>query len=151
MERSQTAAWIEKQPPIIEDAIPASRSYLHNRPNQNISRIPLGLEDVIPPILLCRFMLQLRKFNSRVQTVPSIYIAPMYRGIRGQLYRLNETIIEEFGNPRLEFESEEESDMVEPGEDHIPSADIDTEVRITTEEFPWAVNSLESGYKAEQE
>ncbi|KIJ51136.1 hypothetical protein M422DRAFT_244315 [Sphaerobolus stellatus SS14] len=83
-------------------------------------------------------MLQLRKFNSRVQTVPSIHIASTYHGIRGQLYRLNETIIEDFGNPKLDFELEEESDMVEPGADHIPSADIDTEVRITTEEFPWA-------------
>ncbi|KIJ29778.1 hypothetical protein M422DRAFT_268728 [Sphaerobolus stellatus SS14] len=109
---------------------------------QNISQILSGLEAVLPPILLCRFMLQLRKFNSRVQTVPSIHIASTYRGIRGQLYRLNEIIIEEFGNPRLDFELEEESDMVEPGEDHIPSADIDTEVRITTEEFPWAVNSV---------
>ncbi|KIJ51135.1 hypothetical protein M422DRAFT_244314 [Sphaerobolus stellatus SS14] len=113
-------------------------------PIQNISQILSELGDVLPPILLCRFMLQLRKFNSRVQTVPSIHIASTYRGIRGQLSRLNETIIEEFGNPRLDFALEEERDMAElvPGEDYILSADIDTEVCITTEEFPWAVNSV---------
>ncbi|KIJ30567.1 hypothetical protein M422DRAFT_267911 [Sphaerobolus stellatus SS14] len=94
-------------------------------------------------ILVCRFILQLRKFNTRVQTVPSIHIAST-PGIQGRLQHIHKTLIEEFGNSGIEYDSETENDMAELEGDTAPSAGIDTEVRIMAEEFPWAINSAES-------
>ncbi|KIJ37655.1 hypothetical protein M422DRAFT_259748 [Sphaerobolus stellatus SS14] len=101
-----------------------------------------GLEHVVSVILVCRFILQLRKFNTRVQTVPSVNIASS-PGIRGRLQRIHETIIEEFGNSGMEYDLEMENDMADLEGDTTPSAGIDTEVHITAEEFPWAINSVE--------
>ncbi|KIJ33071.1 hypothetical protein M422DRAFT_265105 [Sphaerobolus stellatus SS14] len=94
-------------------------------------------------ILICRFILQLRRFNTRVQTVPSIHIAST-PGIRGRLQHIHKTLIEEFGNSGIEYDLETEDDIVELEGDTTPSAGIDTEVRITGEEFPWAINPVES-------
>ncbi|KIJ37646.1 hypothetical protein M422DRAFT_259737 [Sphaerobolus stellatus SS14] len=94
-------------------------------------------------ILVCRFILQLRKFNTRVQTVPSVNIAST-PGIRGRLQCIHETIIEEFGNSGMEYDLEMENDMAELEGDTTPSAGIDTEVHITAEEFPWAINPVEN-------
>ncbi|KIJ30900.1 hypothetical protein M422DRAFT_267506 [Sphaerobolus stellatus SS14] len=92
----------------------------------------------VSTILICRFILQLRKFNTRVQTVPSVHIASS-PGIRGRLQHIHETVIEEFGNSGIENDLETENDMAELEGDTAPSAGIDTEVRITAEEFPWAI------------
>ncbi|KIJ26697.1 hypothetical protein M422DRAFT_272206 [Sphaerobolus stellatus SS14] len=94
-------------------------------------------------IIICRFTLQLRKFNTRVQTVPSVHIAST-PGIRGRLQRIQEILIEEFGNSRIEYDLETENDIAELEGDTAPSAGIDTEVCITAEEFPWAINPVES-------
>ncbi|KIJ45800.1 hypothetical protein M422DRAFT_250590 [Sphaerobolus stellatus SS14] len=94
-------------------------------------------------ILVCRFILQLRRFNTRVQTVPSVHIAST-PGIRGRLQRIHETLIEEFGNSGIEYDLETENDMAELEGNTAPSAGIDTEVHITAEEFPWAINPVES-------
>ncbi|KIJ40142.1 hypothetical protein M422DRAFT_256969 [Sphaerobolus stellatus SS14] len=102
-----------------------------------------GLQNVVSAILICRFILQLRKFNTRVQTVPSVNIAST-PGIRGRLQRIHETIIEEFGNSGMEYDLEMENAIAELEGDTTPSADIDTEVHITAEEFPWAINPVEN-------
>ncbi|KIJ53866.1 hypothetical protein M422DRAFT_242130 [Sphaerobolus stellatus SS14] len=102
-----------------------------------------GLEAVVSTILICRFILQLRKFSTRVQTVPSVHIAST-PGIRGRLQRIHETLIEEFGNSGIEYDLETENHMAELEGDTAPSAGMDTEVCITTEEFPWAINPVES-------
>ncbi|KIJ40141.1 hypothetical protein M422DRAFT_256967 [Sphaerobolus stellatus SS14] len=102
-----------------------------------------GLENVVSVILVCQFILQLRKFNTRVQTVPSVNIASS-PGIRGRLQHIHKTIIEEFGNSGMEYDLEMENDMAELEGDTTPSAGIDTEVRITAEEFPWAINPVEN-------
>ncbi|KIJ37667.1 hypothetical protein M422DRAFT_259763 [Sphaerobolus stellatus SS14] len=93
-------------------------------------------------ILVCRFILHLRKFNTRVQTIPSVNIASS--GIRGRLQHIHKTIIEEFGNSGMEYDLEMENDMAELEGDTTPSAGIDTEVHITAEEFPWAINPVEN-------
>ncbi|KIJ22790.1 hypothetical protein M422DRAFT_276722 [Sphaerobolus stellatus SS14] len=111
--------------------------------NPFLADFDAGLEAVISAILICRFILQLRKFNTRVQTVPSVHIASS-PGIRGRLQRIHETLIEEFGNSGMEYHLETENDMAELEGDTAPSAGIDTEVRITAEEFPWANNPVES-------
>ncbi|KIJ31847.1 hypothetical protein M422DRAFT_266462 [Sphaerobolus stellatus SS14] len=102
-----------------------------------------GLENVVSVILLCQFILQLRRFNTRVQTVPSVHIVST-PGIRGGLQRIHETLIEEFGNSGIEYDLETENDMTGLGGDTAPSAGIDTEVCITAGEFPWAINPAES-------
>ncbi|KIJ49105.1 hypothetical protein M422DRAFT_246915 [Sphaerobolus stellatus SS14] len=111
---------------------------------QSIGGFDIGLEAVVSVILICRFMLQLRKFNSRVQTLPSLHVVSN-SGIRGQLHQVHQTIIGEFGNTGIDYDLEMENGMaeVESG-DHIPSVGIDTEVCTTTEEFPWAINPVES-------
>ncbi|KIJ29983.1 hypothetical protein M422DRAFT_268547 [Sphaerobolus stellatus SS14] len=94
-------------------------------------------------ILICRFILQLRKFNTRVQTGPSVHIAST-PGIRGRLQHIHKTLIEEFGNSGIEYGLETENDMAELEGDTTPSAGIDTEAHITAEEFPWTMNPMES-------
>ncbi|KIJ37651.1 hypothetical protein M422DRAFT_259742 [Sphaerobolus stellatus SS14] len=103
----------------------------------NFSSVYLTL---VSAILVCRFILQLRKFNARVQTVPSVNIAST-PGIRGRLQHIHETIIEEFGNSGMEYDLEMENDMTELEGD--TSASINSEVHITAEEFPWAINPVE--------
>ncbi|KIJ40121.1 hypothetical protein M422DRAFT_256943 [Sphaerobolus stellatus SS14] len=105
--------------------------------------IDTGLENVVSAILICRFILQLRRFNTRVQTVPSIHIAST-PGLQGRLQRIHTTLIEEFGNSGIEYDLETEDDIAELEGDPTPSADIDTEVHITAEEFPWVINPVES-------
>ncbi|KIJ30904.1 hypothetical protein M422DRAFT_267514 [Sphaerobolus stellatus SS14] len=102
-----------------------------------------GLENSVSVILICRFTLQLRKFNTRVQTVPSVHIAST-PGIRERLQCIHETLIEEFGNSEIEYDLETENDMVELEGDTAPSTGIDTEVYITADEFPWVINPVES-------
>ncbi|KIJ52256.1 hypothetical protein M422DRAFT_243043 [Sphaerobolus stellatus SS14] len=102
------------------------------------------LENVVSVILVCQFILQLCKFNTRVQTVPSVNIIASTSGIRGRLQCINETIIEEFGNSGMESDWAMENDMAELGGDTTPSAGIDTEVHITAEEFLWAINPVEN-------
>ncbi|KIJ27934.1 hypothetical protein M422DRAFT_270871 [Sphaerobolus stellatus SS14] len=103
----------------------------------------VGLENIVSVILICRFILQLRRFNTRVQTVPSVHIAST-PGIRGRLQHIHETLIEEFGNSGIEYGLETENDMAELEGDTAPSAGIDTEAYIMTEEFPWTINPVES-------
>ncbi|KIJ40147.1 hypothetical protein M422DRAFT_256976 [Sphaerobolus stellatus SS14] len=86
---------------------------------------------------------KLHKFNTRVQTVPSVNISST-PGIGGRLQHIHETIIEEFGNSGMEYDLEMENDMAELEGDTTPSAGIDTEVHITAEEFPWAINPVEN-------
>ncbi|KIJ30899.1 hypothetical protein M422DRAFT_267505 [Sphaerobolus stellatus SS14] len=111
--------------------------------NPFLAGFDTGLENTVSAILICRFILQLRKFNTRVQTVPSVHIAST-PGIRGRLQRIHETLIEEFGNSGIEYDLETKNDMVELEGDTALSVGIDTEVRITAEEFPWAINPVES-------
>ncbi|KIJ34782.1 hypothetical protein M422DRAFT_263140 [Sphaerobolus stellatus SS14] len=101
------------------------------------------LEDSISSILICRFMLQLRKFNTRVQTVPSLDIAST-PGVQGRLRRIHETIVDEFGDSGMEYSLEAGHHGPEPDGGIAPTAVIDTQVRITAEEFPWAINPVES-------
>ncbi|KIJ30544.1 hypothetical protein M422DRAFT_267882 [Sphaerobolus stellatus SS14] len=115
----------------------------YNFPNPFFADFASNLENSVSVILICRFILQLRNFNTRVQTVPSVHIAST-PGIRGRLQRIHETLIEEFGNSGIEYNLETENDMAELEGDTAPSAGIDTEVRITADEFPWAINPVES-------
>ncbi|KIJ28063.1 hypothetical protein M422DRAFT_270698 [Sphaerobolus stellatus SS14] len=103
----------------------------------------VGLENSIAAILICRFMLQLRKFNTRVQTIPSVSISTNI-GIQGRLHRFHETIIEEFGNSGLDYSLETENDVPDAEGDTAPNAGSGTELRITAEEFPWTINPVES-------
>ncbi|KIJ30757.1 hypothetical protein M422DRAFT_267698 [Sphaerobolus stellatus SS14] len=101
-----------------------------------------GLQNAISAILICRFMLQLRRFNSREQTVPSFHFASN-SGIRGQLHRINETITEQFGNSEMYHDSDIE-DNAAVSEGPSGSAGLATEVQITAEGSPWAMNRRES-------
>ncbi|KIJ40156.1 hypothetical protein M422DRAFT_256985 [Sphaerobolus stellatus SS14] len=111
--------------------------------NPSLGGFDGGLENVVSTILVCRFILQLRKFNTRVQTVPSVNIAST-PGIRGRLQHIHKTIIEELGNSGMEYDLEMENDIAELEGDTTPSAGIDIEVHITAEEFPWAINPVEN-------
>ncbi|KIJ57401.1 hypothetical protein M422DRAFT_238994 [Sphaerobolus stellatus SS14] len=86
----------------------------------------VGLENSVSGILVCRFILQLRKFNTRVQTVPSVHIEST-PGISG-----------------IEYDLKTENDMAELEGGAASSAGIDTEVCITVDEFPWSINTVES-------
>ncbi|KIJ27932.1 hypothetical protein M422DRAFT_270869 [Sphaerobolus stellatus SS14] len=111
--------------------------------NISLTGFDSGLENVVSALLICRFILQLHRFNTRVQTVPSVHIAST-PGIQGRLQRIHETLIEEFGNSGIEYDLETENDMAELEGDTAPFAGFDTEVHITAEEFPWAINPVES-------
>ncbi|KIJ30555.1 hypothetical protein M422DRAFT_267895 [Sphaerobolus stellatus SS14] len=111
--------------------------------NPFLAGFDAGLENIVSTILLCRFILQLRNFNARVQTVPSVHIAST-PGIQGRLQHIHETLIEEFGNSGIEYDLETENDMAELEGDTALSVGIDTEVCIAAEEFPWAINPVES-------
>ncbi|KIJ30896.1 hypothetical protein M422DRAFT_267503 [Sphaerobolus stellatus SS14] len=106
--------------------------------NSFLADFDIGLKDSVSAILICRFILQLHKFNRRFQTVSSVHEASTL-GIRGRLQFIHKTIIEEFGNSGIEYDLETENDMAELEGDTAPSAGIDTEVCITAEEFPWAI------------
>ncbi|KIJ26511.1 hypothetical protein M422DRAFT_272387 [Sphaerobolus stellatus SS14] len=100
------------------------------------------LEASISGFLICRFILQLRKFSTRAQTVPSVHIAS-HLGIRGMLQHIHETLIEEFGHSGTEYDLETENDIAELEGNTAPSGGIETEVHITAEEFPWTINPVE--------
>ena len=100
----------------------------------------------ISTIIVCRFLLNLRKFNTSPQNVPSLNIATisgLAPGIHGRLQYLNKSIIDDFGGIALNYESESDDNMDDqqtfPG--HIGG--IDTKLRITAEEFPWAITSTQ--------
>ncbi|KIJ30568.1 hypothetical protein M422DRAFT_267913 [Sphaerobolus stellatus SS14] len=111
--------------------------------NPLLAGFDTGLENIVSVTLVCRFTLQFHKFHTRVQTVPSVHIASM-PGIQGRLQRIHETLIEEFGNSGIEYDLETENEMAELEGDTVPFSDIDTEVCITADEFPWAINPVES-------
>ncbi|KIJ45421.1 hypothetical protein M422DRAFT_251192 [Sphaerobolus stellatus SS14] len=99
-----------------------------------IAGADLSLEEAVSAILVCRFILQLREFNGRTQTVPSFHIQTK-PGIRGHLSRLSEHIIEELGNQGMhDGWDSNENDQASVRDGNI------TELRITAEEFPWAVD-----------
>ncbi|KIJ50909.1 hypothetical protein M422DRAFT_244859 [Sphaerobolus stellatus SS14] len=87
----------------------------------------IGLENSVSVILICQFILQLRKFNTRVQTVPSVHITSTTPGIQGRLQCIHETLIEEFGHYGIEYDLETENDMAELKGNTAPFADIATE------------------------
>ena len=81
------------------------------------------------------------------QSVPSvnIEITPA-SGIRGRLQRLNQSILEDFGNSGLIYDLKAEIDHFD---DNQVSSTVhstkghDTELGITIAEFPWATGSAE--------
>ena len=89
---------------------------------------------------MCRFLLQLRKFNTSAQSVPSLNIDTIpgsSSGIRGRLQFLNEGIIRDFGNSSVNYESE--TDDFLDGHQKIsaacsPNGGIDIELGITAED-----------------
>ncbi|KIJ26180.1 hypothetical protein M422DRAFT_272814 [Sphaerobolus stellatus SS14] len=107
--------------------------------NPFIAGVDSGLENAVSCILICRFMLELRKFNEHVQTVPSIHIATQ-PGIRRHLSRFNEEILDEFGNTGMPYEWETETEGYEDEEASPPENGLNTKLGITVEEFPWTVN-----------
>ncbi|KIJ31931.1 hypothetical protein M422DRAFT_266298 [Sphaerobolus stellatus SS14] len=110
------------------------------------------LESVVSTILVCRFMLELRKWsdNPNPSTIPSFNIptdpAPASSGIRGQLQHINRTIIKEFGNHGIAYHLDLEETDIEHEETGtgIMGGGINTEIRITAGEFPWAINPIKS-------
>ncbi|KIJ31929.1 hypothetical protein M422DRAFT_266294 [Sphaerobolus stellatus SS14] len=100
-------------------------------------------------------MLELHKWsdNPNPSTIPSFNIptdpAPASSGIRGQLQRINQTIIKEFGNCGIDCHLNLEETDIEHEETGtgVMGGGINTEIRITAEEFPWAINPIESAPK----
>ncbi|KIJ27625.1 hypothetical protein M422DRAFT_271171 [Sphaerobolus stellatus SS14] len=85
----------------------------------------------ISVILICRFLLELRKHSTSAQSVSSLNIetTPAF-GIRGYLQCLNQSIIEEFGNSCIGHELEADEFM----DDQESSGVIDTKLRINAED-----------------
>lgn len=108
-----------------------------------IRGVDVTIEDSISAILVCRFLLELRKFNTSAQSVPSIDIETIQAapGIRGQLRRLNENVLEDFGNSGVNYETSTEIDNVIDNQEIFPratpSAEIDTEQRFTDVRVMW--------------
>ncbi|KIJ31762.1 hypothetical protein M422DRAFT_266513 [Sphaerobolus stellatus SS14] len=100
-------------------------------------------EDSVSVILVCRFLLVLRKFNTSPQSVPSVNIETIpgpVSGIQGRLQQLNNSIIQDFGGSgpnNYESESDDTMDNQETSAAH--SGGGGTELGITAEEFPWAI------------
>ncbi|KIJ31108.1 hypothetical protein M422DRAFT_267317 [Sphaerobolus stellatus SS14] len=96
------------------------------------------LELRISILLLCRFILEIRKFDDHIPSVPSFSIESR-PGIQGRLQRFQESILESFGSSILNRESRSVGELSGPSPDEGAS----TEIRITREEFPWAVGQDE--------
>ncbi|KIJ45191.1 hypothetical protein M422DRAFT_251376 [Sphaerobolus stellatus SS14] len=105
--------------------------------------IDISLEESVSVILACRFLLELRKFDKSLQGIPTdlniVETTQARTGFLGCLHRLNETIVEEFGNVDLYYEFENDSNEVEDQEGFPLSEGVDTELRITAEEYPRAI------------
>ena len=97
-------------------------------------------------ILVCRFLLELRKHNMPTQSVPSINIqfAPTPSGFRGRLQQLNQSIVEDLGVSGNSIIYESEMDA-EKNQAHFAahSSDINTECRVAAEQFPRVVTCAE--------
>ncbi|KIJ53569.1 hypothetical protein M422DRAFT_775625 [Sphaerobolus stellatus SS14] len=106
--------------------------------------IDSAVQNAVSIILICRFTLELRKFCRSPQVVPSLNLeTPPRASSGGRLQRLRETIIEEFGNSELYYDSNIEGDFegYEPAPLSAQPGATETELRITAEEFPRAINS----------
>ncbi|KIJ27792.1 hypothetical protein M422DRAFT_270973 [Sphaerobolus stellatus SS14] len=115
-----------------------------------LARFDAGLENVISVILVCRFMLELRKWseNPNPSTIPSFNIAtdptPAPTGLQGWLQHINQTIIDEFGNHGIDYGLDLKETGMRQEEQGAVCSGINTEIHITAEEFPWAINLIES-------
>ncbi|KIJ45363.1 hypothetical protein M422DRAFT_251136 [Sphaerobolus stellatus SS14] len=106
-----------------------------------INSVNTALEACISSIILCRFVLDLRKFNERTQTVPSFSIRS-FSGVRAHLQHFNESLLEELGSSCLNERLEDCFRENENGTDTTPRDGIVTEeLAITVEEFPWALTT----------
>ncbi|KIJ56076.1 hypothetical protein M422DRAFT_239279 [Sphaerobolus stellatus SS14] len=113
------------------------------RKRQDPACIDTSLEIVISVILICRFLLELRRFTERTQSVPSVHIATL-SGIQGQLSRLNASIIHEFNQSGMSNQSDcGLEDSAQNDEDNqaslsANSADIDLGI---SEEHPGTITA----------
>ncbi|KIJ35384.1 hypothetical protein M422DRAFT_262345 [Sphaerobolus stellatus SS14] len=105
----------------------------------------------VSTILVCHFLLNLRKFNTSLQSVPSVNIETIpgpVSGVRGYLQHLNENIIKDFRGSGLDYESDTDDFIEHQGLSVAYSGGIDTELRITPEEFPWAITLAQENVEA---
>jgi len=113
-----------------------------------LSGIDVTLEVSVSVILVCRFLLDLRKFNTSPQSVPSIDIETIpgpVSGIRGYLKSLNESIIQDLGGSGLNnYEPESINTMDNQETPGAHSGGVGTELGITADEFPWAINPVQN-------
>ncbi|KIJ56118.1 hypothetical protein M422DRAFT_239326 [Sphaerobolus stellatus SS14] len=111
-----------------------------------LTGIDANIEIAISVILICRFLLELRTFTERAQSVPSVHIATL-SGIQGQLSRLNASIIQEFGKSGIKNKADCDLEGGAPTHDEgkhasLPANSTDTELGIS-EEYPWAITAEE--------
>ncbi|KIJ56115.1 hypothetical protein M422DRAFT_239323 [Sphaerobolus stellatus SS14] len=110
-----------------------------------LTGIDASLEVAISVILICRFLLELRTFTERTQSVPSVHIATL-SGIQGQLSRLNASIIQEFGQSGMNNQSDcDLEDGARNDEDNkasIPANSTDIDLGIS-EEHPGTITAEE--------
>ncbi|KIJ36479.1 hypothetical protein M422DRAFT_261238 [Sphaerobolus stellatus SS14] len=101
--------------------------------------VTTGIEISVSTILLSRFLLELRKFNTRSESIPAEEEEAVY-DMGGRLCRINRSIIEDFGNPGFHSEWENATQSVEERESSDWHNNEVTELAVNAEEFPWAIN-----------
>jgi len=111
--------------------------------NRFLIGVDVSLEIVISTILLCRFILELRKFSDKRQDIPSSQVmSETISDFRARVRTLNEGIMHDFG-PSI-FPTREESLMLYTNETELQTHPVHqhASLNITAEEFPWAVDNV---------
>ena len=86
---------------------------------------------------MCRFVLELREFNERPQTPPTIRFQVDTEGT-GRLRRINKIFIEDFGGSAIPQSDYPVNYNIESGHSVLSNLS-DRELRRIGGEFPWAV------------
>ncbi|KIJ39774.1 hypothetical protein M422DRAFT_257369 [Sphaerobolus stellatus SS14] len=97
--------------------------------------LDVSIENALSTILLWRFMLELRKFNDRLEDISSQGVTRTLFEFRAQVRNLNNSIMQNFGASIMLTEEEIStvySDQKEIQMEHQPHHG-----NITADEFPW--------------
>ncbi|KIJ55983.1 hypothetical protein M422DRAFT_239160 [Sphaerobolus stellatus SS14] len=104
--------------------------------------VDVSIENAISTILLCRFMLELREFNDRLEDISSSQvIARTLSEFRARVQTLNDSIIQDFGASIVP--TEEEISTIYSDQKDIQMEHQPHHGDITVDEFPWASSRVE--------
>ncbi|KIJ50758.1 hypothetical protein M422DRAFT_245424 [Sphaerobolus stellatus SS14] len=104
--------------------------------------VDVSIENAISTILLCRFMLELREFNDKLENISSSQgLARTLSDFRARVRTLNDSIMQDFGASIVP--TEEEISTTSSDQNDIQMGHQPHHGDITVDEFPWASGRVE--------